>query len=112
MRNSYSYLFVLLLSGVSLFSSGCKKTVVKTTGNVVIHVAVPSCYSLYTEFSFGTNNTPLLDEKRYGGVVVVKETNKLTIEGLNAGNYVLVTCPNGARYVIQVGAGETRTYYF
>ncbi len=114
MRNIYTLCSILLLAVVLLSNTGCKKeTVVKTTGNVVIGFRnMPSDFSLYTEYAFGTTNIPLLSSGQINGLTVIKESNKLTIEGLNAGNYVLMTFPNNGKYAIQVGAGETRNYFF
>ena len=103
------HLFVLPL----LLLNACKKEKFETTGTLVVKFqnGVPSCYSIYTE---GITDYPLYTSGggRPADIKVKVQDNTVTFEGLNYGNYRLNTCPYGNVLIVQVVAGETRTYPF
>ena len=105
----------LLLSFLLL--TACRKTYnFNTTGKLVINFSngIPGCYSIYTESSYSTNRTPLYESGGYrpADLTVKANGNSLSFDGLNYGNYILEACPYSSVLVVQVVAGETRTYPF
>ncbi|GAB3899480.1 hypothetical protein GCM10028803_20690 [Larkinella knui] len=100
----------LLLFFLIMSLGACKKDEVKATGSLQVTLAYPFqpatsiYYELYSET--GYKNTPPLRT----GTFTTANSNTVTIDNLNPGNYVMVI--NANLFSLQVTAGRQRAYKF